>query len=77
MGCHFLLQGIFPTQGLKLRLLHWPADSLPLSQLGSQSSKIVISDRFCGCSCCQVGETDSGASHSVAFPLSARVIEVA
>ena len=29
--CHFLLQGIFPT----LRLLHWWADSLPLSYLGS------------------------------------------
>jgi len=31
MGCHFLLQGIFPTQGLNLHLLcllHWQADSL-------------------------------------------------
>ena len=30
---HFLLPGIFPTQGLNLcllRLLHWQADSLPL-----------------------------------------------
>ena len=30
-GCHFLLQGIFPTQGLNphlLYLLHWQADSL-------------------------------------------------
>ena len=24
MGCHFLFQGIFPTQGS--RLLHWQAD---------------------------------------------------
>ena len=23
VGCHFLLQGIFPTQGLNLGLLHW------------------------------------------------------
>ena len=23
VGCHFLLQGIFPTQGLNLHLLHW------------------------------------------------------
>ena len=23
VGCHFLLQGIFPTQGLNLWLLHW------------------------------------------------------
>ena len=31
-GCHFLLQGIFLTQGLNLcllRVLHWQADSLP------------------------------------------------
>ena len=32
MGCHFCLQGIFPTQGSNshlLCLLHWQADSLP------------------------------------------------
>ena len=23
VGCHFLLQGIFPTQGSNLCLLHW------------------------------------------------------
>ena len=37
MGCHFLLQGIFLTQGSNpcpLCLLHW-ADSLSLSNLGS------------------------------------------
>ena len=34
MGCHFLLQGIFPTQGWNLPLLHWQVDSLPLSHLG-------------------------------------------
>ena len=36
--CHFLLQEIFPTQGLNLcllHLLHWQVDSLPLSPLGS------------------------------------------
>ena len=35
---HFLLQGIFPNQGYNphvLCLLHWQADSLPLSQMGS------------------------------------------
>ena len=31
MGCHFLLQGIFPTQGLNPCLLCWQAYSLPLS----------------------------------------------
>ena len=29
VGCHFLLQGLFPTQGLNPGLLHWQADSLP------------------------------------------------
>ena len=31
VDCHFLLQGIFPTQGSNLHLLHWQAGSLPLS----------------------------------------------
>ena len=38
VGCHFLLQGIFLTQGLNpylLHLQHWQVDSLPLSHLGS------------------------------------------
>ena len=35
MHCHFLVQGIFPTQGSNLHLLHWQADSLPLSHGGS------------------------------------------
>ena len=40
MGCHFLLQGIFLTQGLNphvLCLLHWQANSLPLCCLGSHN----------------------------------------
>ena len=32
------LQGIFPTQGLNPCLLHWQADSFPLSQQGSPPS---------------------------------------
>ena len=42
MGCHFILQGIFLTQDSNLRLLqllHWQADSLPLSHLGSPNHK--------------------------------------
>ena len=31
--CHFLLQGIFPTQGSNWSLLHWQVDFLPLSHL--------------------------------------------
>ena len=35
MGCHFLLQGIFPTQGSNGSPLQWQMNSLPLSHLGS------------------------------------------
>ena len=44
IGCHFLFQGIFPTQGSNphlLSLLHWQVDSLPLSYLGSPNKKIA------------------------------------
>jgi len=37
VGCHFLFQGIFLTQGLNphlLHLLHWQVDSLPLVSPG-------------------------------------------
>ena len=39
-GCHFLLQGILPTQGLNLCLLHWQAGSLPLSHQGSSPAQL-------------------------------------
>ena len=42
VGCHFLLQGIFLTQGSNpclLHLLHWQENSLPLSHLGSPTLK--------------------------------------
>ena len=38
VGCHFLLQEIFLTQGSNPYLLHWQTDSSPLSQLGSPSA---------------------------------------
>ena len=41
IDCHFLLQGIFPTQGLSPHLwclLHYQVDSLPLSHLGILTS---------------------------------------
>ena len=34
VGCRSLLQGFFLDQGSNPRLLHWQADSLPLSHLG-------------------------------------------
>ena len=41
VGCHFLLQGIFPTQRSNLHLLHWQAVSLPLSHTGVNESESV------------------------------------
>ena len=38
VGCHFLLQGIFPDSGTNPRALHWQTDSLPLSHQGSPMS---------------------------------------
>ena len=35
VGCHFLLQGIFPTQVSNTHLLHWQAHPLLLSHQGS------------------------------------------
>ena len=40
VDCHFLLQGIFWTQGLNPCLQHWKADLLPLSYLGSPPSDL-------------------------------------
>ena len=37
VGCHFLPQGLFLTQGLNPRLLHWQVDSLLLSHQGGPS----------------------------------------
>ena len=45
VGCHFLLQGIFLTQGSNLSLfclLHWQVDSFPLCHLGSPISKFTF-----------------------------------
>ena len=43
VGCHFLLQGIFLTQGWNaylLHLLHWQVDSIPLRHLGSPCTRL-------------------------------------
>ena len=45
VGCHFLFQGIFSTQGLNpglLCLLHWQAGSLPLAATWEAHTKYVI-----------------------------------
>ena len=42
-GYHFLLEEIFPTQGLNLgllSLLHWQEDSFPQCHLGSPGERL-------------------------------------
>ena len=54
-GCHFLLQGIFLTQGSNLHLLHlldWQVDSAPLVPSGEP---LIHSS----CVCCQVASVVS------------------
>ena len=49
VGCHFFLQGIFPTQGLNpllLRLWHCQVDSLPLYHLGSPLYSINLNKYY-------------------------------
>ena len=51
VGCHFLLQGICPTQGLNLHLLglpQWQEDSLPLPHLGSPKVPPIALKSLCG-----------------------------
>ena len=40
VGCHFLCQVIFQTQGSNQHLLQYQADSLPLSHLGSPQERV-------------------------------------
>ena len=42
VGFYFLLQGNLPTQELNPYLLHWQADSLPLSHLGSSLNCLPV-----------------------------------
>jgi len=51
VGCHFLLLGIFLTQGLKPRSLHWQADSLLLRYWGSPNIYIYMCVCVCVCVC--------------------------
>ena len=42
VGCHDFLQGIFLTQGMNPCLLHWQADSLPLTTREAQGSSYHV-----------------------------------
>ena len=52
VGCHFLLQGIFPTQGSNLHLLYllcWQAGSLllaPPGNLDEGNIRVIKKDSF-------------------------------
>ena len=48
VGCHFLLQGIFPTQGLNPGLLHCRQMLYHLSHQGSPKGKPVIYEKKSG-----------------------------
>ena len=89
VGCHALLQGIFPTQELNLHLLcllHWQAGSLSLSHLGSpknfpQVDKQLLWSKTEGTIWMYfqmlllwVSETDGGLADSRRKPGSFRVI---
>ena len=41
VGCHFLLQGIFPTQGWNLSLLQWQAEPL-----GKPYEGVIVSELY-------------------------------
>ena len=60
VGCHFLLQGIFPIQRSNSRflsLLHWQMDSLPLAPPG-KPHLWTVAIAFFNVSCCALpGET--------------------
>ena len=45
-GCHFLLHGTFPTQVLNPCLLHWQADSLPLSHQGRLLKHLISPQKW-------------------------------
>ena len=42
VGCHFLLQGIFPTEGSNLGLLHYRQTFYPLEPPGKSFKQISI-----------------------------------
>ena len=46
VGSHVLLQGICPTQGSNLHLLHWQVDSLPPSHQGSPQRVLLLCQRW-------------------------------
>ena len=77
-GCHFLLQGIFLTQGMNsrlFRLLHWQAGSLPLAPPGNPLTYESESEVAQSCpTLCDPMDCSSPGS-SVHESLQARILE--
>ena len=76
VGCYFLLQGIFPGQEWNPRLLHWQADSLPLSHQTSISrglgslTFLVWKPRWqssCQLMCCRLSRQERENKHHFYF----------
>ena len=64
MGCHFLLQELFPTQGSNLHLLHWQADSFTIEPPGSQAKtwkQQMMDKEDVGCVCVCVKQNTTQA----------------
>ena len=71
MGCHFLLQGIFLTQGLNLsvlRLLHWRQF---LTTSTTPEAQVSLRTRVCGFLSLAVGEGQSSPGCAPPCPPSA------
>ena len=60
MSCHFLLLGVFPTQGWNPGLLHWQTGSLPLSHQEGPFGRGVVTIR--DTRCCSYSASWSGCS---------------
>ena len=77
MGCHFLLQGIFPTQGSNLGLLHCRQRLLPSEPLGKSGlharSEGIKKQFPPGSMGCDVGCSPAGLGREVVRPLGASV----
>ena len=47
VGCHALFQGILPTQGLNLGLLHWEVEVLATGQPGKFTCVLTFNSEIC------------------------------
>ena len=76
VGCHFLFQGIFPTQISTLPLLpllhlhHWQAGSLPAESLGKPTLTLTLPllgidrNKFCTCPLWLASDMNGAADNS-------------